>query len=715
MSKAVVLTLVLLVAAVQGVSMERADSLAMAGAAGQAEEELLSLLRGGSADREVLLFRLCGLLHGSGRESECILLLDSLETALGLDLTGWKVSVLDLGRRPGEALALVRNDALLHLWISRDLDEPVPSSPLPAPDDIAERAIRAMQCPAGAMTISQIDRTVLDSAVLPFLADEVCDELEAVLETAGPWWDEVAEELRISSAPERLEQLLVLRREHLSMGTESDWTPLLEVGDARSAAAASMLIRIAPEVWSRSWSVTDALTENGRALVAESLAVVSGDSLFVLGVEMALLRERSRFGELLALCESMPGTVPDSLAARTLLFRARALRANGRPASVYYPAYLDLALAHPWHPKASEAAYLAAKYFDGQRDWPAAADAYLAALSSGSYGGSLAYWRGGFCHYMCGRGNVGDSLWSVGISEFPYSVWSDEMLFWRARYANRTGDPVSERSLLEETAEAHPWEFYGMLAAERLGGDIPSGFPAPVIDLSGGEDILSAAVGMYSRGYGSMASTMLSTTSIGDPGLRGAALALMGEHSRSLTLLRRWDTELRGSGEGMLPDSLLSFYFPAPYRELTEELTADLSVPSAAVTGLMRQESYFHRWARSHVGASGLIQLMPGTAGDISRWYGLPQLSGDEFYVPTNSIRYGAIYLDRQFGSFDGSLPLALAAYNAGPGNASRWMDDFPMEPGDPELFIEQITLVETRRYVKLVLANTQLYERASR
>ena len=95
---------------------------------------------------------------------------------------------------------------------------------------------------------------------------------------------------------------------------------------------------------------------------------------------------------------------------------------------------------YPLHDKASEAAYLAARYFDSERNWPAAADAYMAALASGDFGAARAHWRGGFCHYMCGRGSTGDSIWTAGIEKYPYSAWCDEMLFWRARYANRIGD-----------------------------------------------------------------------------------------------------------------------------------------------------------------------------------------------------------------------------------------------------------------------------------
>ena len=86
-------------------------------------------------------------------------------------------------------------------------------------------------------------------------------------------------------------------------------------------------------------------------------------------------------------------------------------------------------------------------------------------------------------------------------------------------------------------------------------------------------------------------------------------------------------------------------------------------------------------------------------------------MSGSDFYAPERSITFGALYLNRQHGSFDGVVPALLAAYNAGPGNASRWMEQFPCQPDDPELFIEQITFSETQGYVKHVMANTWIYQ----
>ncbi len=685
------------------------DSLALTGRNGLAVNALLELLRERNIDKDPLLFRLTGIYHATGREDDCILLLDSIELARNIDLSGWKISLLDLSRREEEALLLVsEDDILLRFWLTRDSDERPVSGILPAPENIAERAIRAMICPDGQMNKGQIDQTVIDSRILPFLGDEVCDELEITFETAGSWWDEVAFDLAAFYENDRFELLRAERDRFLFSGTIELWEKRLDRGGQISALAAMVLIGLDEETWSTSWRITDVLVEEGYESTAESLAVVSNDSVFFAGMAMSILREASRFTDLLTFCDSIADDSPDSLRARAALYRARAQRGLKRPPGEYYSSYHEFAEEHPRHPTASEAAYLAAKYYDSERNWPAAADAYMASLSVGNYGGALAFWRGGFCHYMCGRGNIGDSIWVEGIRAYPFSAWCDEMLFWRARYNNRTGNTTLQNALLLETAQRHTWEFYGLLAAERTGGSRDR-IVYPRLDLSN-DPVTSLAVDMMKDGYGAMASSMLYTTEACDPGLRAAALSLMGEHRECLALLRRYDRELRRAGVGMLPDTLLCFYFPAPYRELTESTVSGMNIDAFIVTGLMRQESYFNRFAGSWIGAKGLIQLMSGTAGDIARWYGLPVLTGNDFYIPENSIMYGSLYLARQNSAFNGSSVLALAAYNAGPGNAAKWMEAFPLDSSDPELFIEQIPFTETRGYVKHVLANAWLY-----
>ena len=685
------------------------DQLILSGRLIQAEDILLNMAEDGSQPLELVVYRLVGIYHGTGREDQCLLMLDSLQQVLGEDLTGWKVSVLDLAKRTDEALDLVPDEqVLLYWWLKRGSEEGPSTGVLPAPVTPAERAVRVMLCQPGRMNKGQIDLTVLDIAMLPFLEDHLLDQMELLLPTEGEWWDRTMLQLAGTIHSERFHHLMAKRLSMLSTADVEDWEYYLGVNGPASIIAAGELAELDPPANGSSWELTDVLVAGGMIEEAELLASRSGDPWFGIGVSMAVLRQRGRYTELLQLCDSLPEEAPGSLRARAALYLARAQRALQMSPEIYYASYHDFAMQFPNHSKASEAAYLAGKYYSSARNWPAAADAYMTALSTGDFGSARAHWRGGFCHYMCGRGAVGDSIWASGIERYPFSAWCDEMLFWRARYAGKTGRPELQRQLLQETAQRHPREFYGILAGRRLGSepDLPAFNPVCLTD----DELTAEAVNMVASGYGTMASEMLYTSEACEPGRRAAALVLMGEYRRSLALLRSYDYRLRLENRGVLPDSLIRWYFPAPYRRLTENTVSGMGISAALVTGLMRQESHFNRWARSWVGASGLIQLMPGTAGDIARWYDLPALSGDDFYKPDKSILYGSLYLARQYSAFDGALVLTLAAYNAGPGNAAKWMEEFPLEDGDPELFIEQIPLTETRGYVKHVMANAWIY-----
>lgn len=142
-------------------------------------------------------------------------------------------------------------------------------------------------------------------------------------------------------------------------------------------------------------------------------------------------------------------------------------------------------------------------------------------------------------------------------------------------------------------------------------------------------------------------------------------------------------------------------------------LPAGAAPEPALVLALMRQESEFYTKARSPVGALGLMQLMPATARQTARRIGLPfkrdRLTGD----PDYNIRLGQTYLNELLERFDGSYILALAAYNAGPSRASRWIDLFgdPRDPSvDPVNWIERIPFSETRNYVQRILESLVVY-----
>ena len=132
----------------------------------------------------------------------------------------------------------------------------------------------------------------------------------------------------------------------------------------------------------------------------------------------------------------------------------------------------------------------------------------------------------------------------------------------------------------------------------------------------------------------------------------------------------------------------------------------------AYVLGLIRQETEFDPDAVSRAGARGLMQMMPASARAAAARAGL-QYRPNDLSVPNYNIQLGMTEFQGDVGDFGGSLVLAIAAYNAGPGNARKWIaaNGDPRSPGvDPIDWIEMIPFNETRNYVMRVLENAQIY-----
>jgi soluble lytic murein transglycosylase len=143
---------------------------------------------------------------------------------------------------------------------------------------------------------------------------------------------------------------------------------------------------------------------------------------------------------------------------------------------------------------------------------------------------------------------------------------------------------------------------------------------------------------------------------------------------------------------------------------------ADLVVPDAEVYDLhplllfsvVRQESLFEGFVRSNAGARGLMQIIPSTGAGVARAMGWPvDFDPEDLYRPVVSIRLGSRYLDSNRDSLDGDLYAALAAYNAGPGNASVWKD---LAGGDQDLFLEVVRFQETRNYIRYIYEIFTIY-----
>ena len=278
-----------------------------------------------------------------------------------------------------------------------------------------------------------------------------------------------------------------------------------------------------------------------------------------------------------------------------------------------------------------------------------------------------------------------------------------EWRYWRARALQAAGQrPAANILFLALSREFH---YYGQLAQEELGPVVQ----APTINIKmGGDDV--AAIG---RDPG-----IARALALLDLGFRNDATQEWNWSIREFTdqkllaaaeLARRMEWYDRAINTAERTRELHDFdlRFIAPYRQQAQQASRENQIDEAWVFGLMRQESRFINVARSGVGASGLMQIMPATARWIAKRLGIKRFDPSEMRDPAKNIQFGAYYLKHVQTSLDDSPVLATAAYNAGPGRAQRWRDTSPMEAA---VYIESIPFSETRDYVKKVMSNAMYY-----
>ncbi len=150
-----------------------------------------------------------------------------------------------------------------------------------------------------------------------------------------------------------------------------------------------------------------------------------------------------------------------------------------------------------------------------------------------------------------------------------------------------------------------------------------------------------------------------------------------------------------------------SLRYLSPFSEQIRPAAKNQSLDDAWVYGLMRQESRFVTNARSTVGASGLMQLMPATAKWVARKIGLKDFHQGQVNDTETNVLLGTSYMRLVMESLDNHPVLASAAYNAGPGRARKWRGDQALEGA---VYAETIPFSETRDYVKKVMSNSVYY-----
>ncbi|WP_083276827.1 lytic transglycosylase domain-containing protein [Sphingobium phenoxybenzoativorans] len=274
--------------------------------------------------------------------------------------------------------------------------------------------------------------------------------------------------------------------------------------------------------------------------------------------------------------------------------------------------------------------------------------------------------------------------------------------YWAARAYMTCGEPAKVENLLRTAARADE-TFYGLLARETLG--MPVGTAGAGRFGEADWRILKDSPAVRAA---------IALNEIGENGLADQALrrqAQLGGTTQYTALLRLSSaldlpqTQLWLAHNGPGGKQAASFArFPAPHWRPDGGWRVDPSLLYAHAL----QESGFRADAVSPAGAVGLMQVLPGTAGDVAGG----AVGAAQLYNPSTNMEYGQRYLEqlRDMSATGGLLPKVMAAYNAGPLPVSRWNSQVK-DGGDPLLFIESLPYYETRAYVNIVMRNYWMYQ----
>ncbi len=360
-----------------------------------------------------------------------------------------------------------------------------------------------------------------------------------------------------------------------------------------------------------------------------------------------------------------------------------------------------------------------------------AAEAFVAGADRFPYSVNApeALFRAGFLRFQQGATAEALGLWRryTAIASDPES--QARAYFWTGKAAQKAGDDRAAVESFAIAAEVAPLDYYGLRARGESDRATPLEMARPLTtaawlnDWAGAEPVAVREAFFAETGW-RRARELSRAGLVADAEAEFTHLTDLAQSS-SPWLLYRAAQRLSEEGHTQLaaraavrsaqshanpPPALLALAYPPAYLDLATGEADENGFPPILLLALVRQESYYEPRAVSPADASGLTQVIPGTAGDIAAALGEADFRQSDLFRPNVSLRFGAYYLGEQLKFFDGRLHAALAAYNGGPGNAQRWEET---SGSDPDVFLETIDLSETRAYVELVSEHYAAYRYA--
>lgn len=390
--------------------------------------------------------------------------------------------------------------------------------------------------------------------------------------------------------------------------------------------------------------------------------------------------------------------------------------------------YLDLAIKK-FPDEAAQALLTKANILEAKGSATSATDARKSVLTQYKTSDAAAEYRWKIAKTMAAGGKYKEAWqWAQPITtDNPDSPLAPEAAFWVGRWAAQMGRQDEAKAAFEHVLAHYPESFYAWRSAHSLGWNV--GDFTTVRDLK--PEIVSPQVRptpptgsaalkeLYQLGQNQSAWTLWQAEfknrlkpTVAEQFTDGLINLGIGRHQIGINKI--WYLSLRDTPEERSQwkdlrqePAYWQALFPLPFLESIMSWSGQRQLNPFLVAGLIRQESRFEPKIRSVAGAKGLMQVMPGTGTWIAEKI---QLKDYNLENPDDNIKLGTWYLDHTHQEYSNNSLLAVASYNAGPGNVSKWITKYGFN--DPDAFIEVIPFGETKGYVESVFANYWNYLR---
>lgn len=295
------------------------------------------------------------------------------------------------------------------------------------------------------------------------------------------------------------------------------------------------------------------------------------------------------------------------------------------------------------------------------------------------------------------------------IETMPENIRSRDpgWTYWYGRALKEMNDPKANE-YFEKIA--NQYNFYGQLSLEELGRSLVLPHKTTVTDAEikavGKNPAFAKAAKLYAMNLRTEGNREWNWEL---RNLSDHELLAIAEYGKKIGLLDR----AVNTADRTKVEHNFSLRYPTPFEERLLPITQRIHLNINWVYGLIRQESRFVMAAKSNVGASGLMQVMPTTAQYVAKKAGMTNFRPDQLSEIQTNLEIGSQYLAMVLNDLDGSWSLASAAYNAGPGRPKQWRQTLPSTV-EGAIYAETIPFNETRTYVKNVLSNAMIYQAIS-